>query len=244
MKFKLLFYPIFLFVISTGIFAQDNFSIENEKIVEFKGMTGFWLESSDNDKLDYIIQTYSSSEKKIIELNGKDYRTAEKIFIPLSESYIAYMKSKGIAPSGQEKGAGEEFCWPIAKFDRITSTFGRRWKTFHEGIDIPAGRGTPILAAGSGRVVVARFMENYGKTIWLEHRNNMITRYCHASELLVKEGEIVKKGQIIAYVGSTGNSTGNHLHFEMRYGDFPLNPLDFLPYNPGVNKSQYMKKID
>jgi len=242
MKIKTLIYLLLLFVITTSIFAQDNFSIESEKIEVYKESQGFWLTSGDNEKLDYIIATYAASEKKIIEINGKDYRKKDKIFIPLSDSYIAYVNSKGQTQKGKDKE--EEFVWPIAKFDRITSTFGRRWRTFHEGIDIPAGRGTPILAAGSGRVVVARFMENYGKTILLEHRNNMVTRYCHASELLVKEGDIVKKGQVIAYVGSTGNSTGNHLHFEMRYGDFPLNPLDFLPYHPAVNKTQYMKKID
>ncbi|HPS57013.1 MAG TPA: M23 family metallopeptidase [Spirochaetota bacterium] len=242
MKRGILSILLLIISVTTVISAQDNFSIESRRIGEYKGFTGFWTEPADAENLEYIIKTYGSSEKKIILINGSDYMSQERIFLPLSDSYLAYMKTKGTAQTGS--GICSDFDWPIMSFDRLTSTFGKRWNTFHEGIDIPAGKGTPIAAAGSGRVIVARFMDNYGLTVWLEHRDNIITRYCHASEILVKEGDIVTKGQVIANVGSTGNSTGNHLHFELRYGDFPMNPLDFLPYNPGVNKNQYLRKID
>ena len=169
------------------------------------------------------------------------YRKEKSVFIPFSDVYLEYLKSRESAPAGNSEN---DFIWPIEKFDRITSTFGRRWSAFHEGIDIPAGRGIPIFAACNGRVTTSKFMDNFGNTVWIEHRENLYTRYCHASQLVVKEGDIVKKGQLIAYVGSTGNSTGNHLHFEVRYGDFPLNPLDFLPFNPNVKKAQYIKKLD
>ena len=242
MKFRKTVYLFLAVTISTAIFAQDNFTIDCEKIEEYKGFQGIWLNDTGSEKLEFIIKTYGAAEKHIISINGRDYKTSDKFFLPLSESYLAYMKCKGQVSCSSE--SSNEFVWPVAEFDRITSSFGVRWNSFHEGIDIPAGRGTPILAAESGRVIAARFMESYGRAVWLEHRNNMVTRYCHASEILVKEGDIVKKGQVIALVGSSGNSTGNHLHFEIRYSDFPLNPLDFLPYHPSVNKAQYLRKID
>lgn len=241
MKALVLFILLAASPVFTAVSAQDNDTIGSMKIEEHKGFTGFWTEVSDKANLDYIIRTYASCEKKVILVNGNDYKSLERVFIPLSESYLAYIKTKGIM---QTDGRCDEFDWPIISFDRVTSSFGKRWNSFHEGIDIPAGRGTPIAAAADGRVIVARFLENYGYTVWLEHRGNMVTRYCHASEILVKEGDIVTRGQVIASVGSTGNSTGNHLHFEIRYGDFPMNPLDFLPYHPGVNKNQYLRKID
>lgn len=242
MKQAILFILLVFVSFTSVINAQDKFAIESRKIEEYRGFTGFWTEQADAAQLDYIIKNYGSCEKNIILVNGRDYRSLDRIFLPLSDSYLAYMKTNGRAQTGGNVCG--DFEWPIMSFDRVTSSFGKRWNAFHEGIDIPAGRGTPIAAAASGRVIVARFMENYGLTVWLEHRDNIITRYCHASEILVKEGDIVTKGQLIANVGSTGNSTGNHLHFEIRYGDFPMNPLDFLPYNPSVDKNQYLRKIE
>jgi murein DD-endopeptidase MepM/ murein hydrolase activator NlpD len=226
---------------SAFLYAGDVPSVDIEKIVEYKGFKGEWIANNDADKLEQFIKTYSSGFKDVVALNGKNYRKEKSVFIPYSDVYIEYIKSRETAPA---ENSENDFIWPIESFDRITSTFGRRWSAFHEGIDIPAGRGVPIIAACNGRVTVSKFMDNFGNTVCIEHRDNLYTRYCHASQLLVKEGEIVKKGQLIAYVGSTGNSTGNHLHFEVRYGDFPLNPLDFLPFNPNVKKAQYIKKLD
>ena len=234
-------YFIFLLLLSGMLYAADLSSNDIEKIVDYKGFRGEWITNEDSAKLDEFIKTYGTGFKDVVKLNGKNYKKGKSVFIPFSDVYMEYLKSKESLPTGNSEN---EFIWPIDKFDRITSTFGRRWSAFHEGIDIPAGRGIPIFAACNGRVILSKFMDHYGNTLLIEHRDNMTTRYAHASQLLVKEGEIVKKGQLIAYVGSTGNSTGNHLHFEVRYSDFPLNPLDFLPFNPNVKKTQYIKKID
>jgi len=234
-------YLITAFMFSGMLYAGEIPSIEIEKLVEYKGFKGEWIANDDPEKLEQFIKTYGTGFKDVIVLNGRNYRKVKNVFIPFSEAYMEYIKSRESAPAGNSEN---DFVWPIEKFDRITSTFGRRWSAFHEGIDIPAGRGIPIYAASNGRVTASRFMDNYGNTVWIEHRDNLFTRYCHASQLFVKEGDIVKKGQLIANVGSTGNSTGNHLHFELRYADFPLNPLDFLPFNPNVKKAQYMKKMD
>jgi murein DD-endopeptidase MepM/ murein hydrolase activator NlpD len=98
----------------------------------------------------------------------------------------------------------------------------------HEGIDFIAPPGSPILAAAAGIVAAAEFHPTYGNMIDVNHGHDLITRYAHASKMLVKPGELVKRGQKIAEVGNTGRSTGAHLHFEVRSSGVPLNPTRFL----------------
>ncbi len=98
----------------------------------------------------------------------------------------------------------------------------------HEGVDFPAPVGTPIHAASGGVVTVARSMAGYGRMVEISHGNGLVTRYAHASKIKVKEGDLVEKGQLIALVGSTGQSTGPHLHFEVRMAGHPLDPTLFL----------------
>jgi len=116
----------------------------------------------------------------------------------------------------------------------FSSNFGWRidpfngQKTFHEGIDFPAEVGTAIEAAASGKVIFADVHPAYGKMLEIDHGNGLITRYAHCSLLLVKEGDLVMRGQRVAEVGSTGRSTGPHLHFEVRLNGVPQNPARFL----------------
>jgi murein DD-endopeptidase MepM/ murein hydrolase activator NlpD len=109
--------------------------------------------------------------------------------------------------------------------------------TMHEGIDFNAPTGTSILAAGGGTVVFAEMHPSYGNQIDIDHGDGVLTRYAHASVLLVKQGDIVKQGQKIAEVGSTGRSTGAHLHFEVRSSGESKDPLAFLQ-NGVLNKRQ------
>jgi murein DD-endopeptidase MepM/ murein hydrolase activator NlpD len=109
---------------------------------------------------------------------------------------------------------------------RIDPFTGQR--AFHEGIDFPANSGTPILAAASGKVIFADVNPQYGKMVEIDHGNGLVSRYAHASKLLVKEGDLVVRGQEIARVGATGRSTGPHLHFEVRLNGVPQNPARFL----------------
>jgi len=115
-----------------------------------------------------------------------------------------------------------------------SSNFGYRIDPFngqqsmHEGIDFPAEAGTPIVAAASGKVIYAEWHAQYGKMIEIDHGNGLVSRYAHASNLLVKEGVLVVRGQLVANVGSTGRSTGPHLHFEVRLNGIPQNPARFL----------------
>lgn len=116
----------------------------------------------------------------------------------------------------------------------FSSNFGWRLdpftgqKSFHEGIDFPAEVGTPIEAAASGKVVYAEVHPAYGKMLEIDHGNGLVSRYAHCSSLAVKEGDLVVRGQRVATVGSTGRSTGPHLHFEVRMNGVPQNPARFL----------------
>ena len=120
-----------------------------------------------------------------------------------------------------------------------SSNFGPRIDPFsgkialHEGMDFPAKAGTPIVAAADGVVVHSGYDAEYGQRIDLRHKNNVVTRYAHAAKRLVKVGQLVRKGQKIATVGSTGRSTGPHLHFEVRVGGHAKNPIAYLKTRTG-----------
>lgn len=123
--------------------------------------------------------------------------------------------------------------WPI--YGTITSYFGWRQNPFggstfgfHTGIDIASYYGAPVRAAGEGEVVFAGWDGGYGKCVRIYHRDGIETVYAHFSEIAVKVGQKVKKGQVIGYEGCTGNCTGSHVHFEVRVGGVYIDPLDYL----------------
>jgi murein DD-endopeptidase MepM/ murein hydrolase activator NlpD len=119
-----------------------------------------------------------------------------------------------------------------------SSNFGWRIDPFtganamHEGVDFVADAGTPIYASAGGVVDYAGLDASYGNMVEIDHGNDIVTRYAHASKVLVKVGQVVRRGQEIAEVGSTGRSTGNHLHFEVRYKGIAQNPVRFLQKSP------------
>lgn len=122
---------------------------------------------------------------------------------------------------------GTGFLWP-AEGGWISSRFGPRWGRIHEGIDIAVPPGSVVRAAAQGRVKIARWYGGYGLLVVLDHGDGVSTRYGHNSRLLVREGEWVRRGEAIALSGNTGNSTGPHLHFEIRMDGRPVDPLRYL----------------
>ena len=110
----------------------------------------------------------------------------------------------------------------------FTSPFGMRWGRLHAGVDIAAPIGTPIRAADSGRVAIAGPTGGYGNYTCIQHGGNLSTCYGHQSRIGVSVGASVRQGQVIGAVGNTGNSTGPHLHFEVRVGGSPVNPMGYL----------------
>jgi murein DD-endopeptidase MepM/ murein hydrolase activator NlpD len=145
-------------------------------------------------------------------------------------------ESQGLAGLIQaQQGGGAlsgSLAWPVR--GPVTSPFGWRIhpifhvRKFHTGIDIGVGYGTPIHAAAAGRVIYASWMSGYGNTIIIDHGGGISTLYAHQSSLAVGLGAGVSGGQVIGYVGSTGYSTGPHLHFEVRVNGNPVNPLGYL----------------
>ena len=122
----------------------------------------------------------------------------------------------------------------VPNYGHITSLFGWRrdpfghGRDFHYGIDIAAARGTPIRATAPGEVVHAGWGGGYGKMIRIKHKYGFETVYAHCQSLNVEVGKTVQKGQVIAYVGMTGNATGNHCHYEVRLGNQPINPYPYM----------------
>lgn len=121
---------------------------------------------------------------------------------------------------------GSRFGWRI---DPITGQ-----QAMHTGLDFPAEVGTPIVAAAGGVVQAQEYHPAYGHMVEIDHGNQITTRYAHASKVLVRKGDIVKRGDLIAEVGNTGRSTGPHLHFEVLVSGVPQNPARFLASNPTV----------
>ncbi|MDP9751407.1 murein hydrolase activator EnvC family protein [Thermoanaerobacter pentosaceus] len=132
------------------------------------------------------------------------------------------------------KYSGGKLLWPVPSSSVITSPFGTRYHPIlkqyrtHTGIDIAAQTGASILAAADGQVIFAGYYGGYGYAVIIDHGDGISTLYGHNSALLVKEGDTVKRGQVIAKAGSTGLSTGPHLHFEVRKNGVPVNPMDWL----------------
>ena len=117
--------------------------------------------------------------------------------------------------------------WPVS--GPVTSPFGMRWGRMHEGIDIGVPYGTPIHAAAAGTVIYCGWEEGYGNLVVIDHGGNLATAYGHQSAIAVTCGQAVQQGDVIGYVGCTGHCTGPHLHFEVRIGGNPVDPLGYLP---------------
>lgn len=129
------------------------------------------------------------------------------------------------APGPVRRGSGR-LIYPIN--GTFTSPFGQRWGRLHAGVDISAPTGTPIRAADSGRVAIAGPTGGYGNYTCVQHTGSMSTCYAHQSRIGVSSGQSVRQGQVIGAVGNTGNSTGPHLHFEVRISGNPVNPMGYL----------------
>ena len=128
------------------------------------------------------------------------------------------------APTGAASAAG--YVWPVHGV--LTSYYGWRWGRMHEGIDIAVSNGTPVVAAAAGTVIVAGWMGGYGNLVVVDHGGGVSTAYGHNTSVAVGVGQQVVQGQLIAYSGNTGNSTGPHVHFEVRINGSAVDPLGYL----------------
>ncbi|NLZ53715.1 MAG: peptidoglycan DD-metalloendopeptidase family protein [Thermoanaerobacteraceae bacterium] len=169
--------------------------------------------------------------------NGSKEVAAEVLFkngIKVSEKVIGEkvlkepvtrIVARGTKAEVAFRGSGR-FVWPTV--GQITSPFGQRGREFHTGIDIAQSRGAPVRASNSGTVTFAGWRGGYGNLVIINHGGGIETYYAHNSAINVSVGQQVEKGQQIAKVGSTGRSSGNHVHFEIRVNGSPVNPLNYL----------------
>ena len=168
---------------------------------------------------------------KATYVNGEETERTILSSVTLKEPVTEYrLRGTKVRPTWMPTGS---FRWWAS--GRISSYFGGRkspggiGSTNHKGIDIAVPRGTPIYAADGGTVTYSGWMSGYGYLVQIDHGNGYVTRYGHNSSLTVSVGQHVYKGQQVARAGSTGNSTGNHCHFEVRYNGVAKNPLNYLP---------------
>lgn len=140
-------------------------------------------------------------------------------------------REQAAAAAGQDVPVhytGGSFQWPVASGGTITSYFGPRWGTMHNGLDIGCPEGTPILAGESGTVIISQYSSSAGNYVMIDHGGGVSTVYMHNSVLLVSEGQTVSRGEVIAYSGNTGWSTGPHCHFGLRINGSYVDPLPYL----------------
>lgn len=169
--------------------------------------------------------------KGITEIKVKD--TSNDINVKSTSNEIKTKKAdsdnintKAYKKTTSTQNTSSSFMWPAS--GSISSKFGSRWGSKHTGLDIAVETGTSVKAATAGKVIFSGWKGNYGNLIIIDHGNGYKTYYAHNSKLLAKVGQSVDKGAVVSLSGSTGNSTGPHLHFEIRQNDEPVNPLSFL----------------
>lgn len=195
-----------------------------------KAVNGLKDKNSKNKDDISIVEKYEVETKEIIsseEVISKLYEKVETKKTTKSSSGGVFIAASGMN-SGSKVNLGISLIRPVS--GTVTSRFGQRWGRGHKGIDIGAPKGTPVKAAASGTVIVSSYGYNggYGNYVILQNANGVQTVYGHCTSLNVKVGQTVSQGQTIATVGSTGRSTGNHLHFEIRVNGVAQNPQNYV----------------
>lgn len=175
-----------------------------------------------------MIAQLEVSKEDLLEINEEE----EQALMDIAKAKSQARKERDAEAKKFVASQKGKFAWPLPEKFRISSSFGYRIhpitgkKKLHTGTDIAAPKGTKVMAAGNGEVIVAKYYGGYGNTVIIDH-NGKWTLYGHMSKISVKEGQIVKTGQKLGEVGSTGNSTGNHLHYEVRINSEAVDPMKY-----------------
>ncbi len=212
---------------------QDTFWTMHEISAEVEEVTATPEPTEDEPDpepvTEYILHITVSS--KSVDALADLYRFTQDQRDILQQLLSEEMRPSLLALCGGIAVADGELCWPLPGHTYISCHFGEVdafGNTGHRGTDIPAPEGTPILAAHSGTVLVSGWNDSYGNQVLLDNGAGLSTRYAHMTQTAVTAGEAVTAGQVIGYVGSTGDSTGFHLHFEVMQNGMRMNPLELV----------------
>lgn len=195
---------------------------------------GRWYVVAEGETLELIAHTAGIPAEDILELNGleRDAQVKPGVLLFILDGTPAEHPALPPPDDPNDPNLPRPLLrWPLTTIHVVVgSPFGARWGKPHEGIDLPAPVGTPVFAAADGRVVYAgNGIRGYGNLIVIKHTGDLITAYAHNSLLLASEGQSVRAGDRIALVGQSGHATGPHLHFEVRRGQIPRDPMSYLP---------------
>ena len=212
--------------------ANDDLSVDIHQgdqivILPSRGM----LHIADmGDTLWSIANAYGASVATIMTANSKgseDLSIGEKLFIPGGKKPQSSERQLARAENPVSRSVVQRFAMPTV--GELSSGFGYRWGRLHSGIDLANDIGTKVRASRAGRVIYAGWYSGYGRTVVIEHDQGYTTLYGHLNESIVRDGQYVQGGQVVAYMGSTGDSTGPHLHFEVQKNGVAINPYSVLP---------------
>lgn len=179
-----------------------------------------------------------------------DFLALEKLKRKLDVEIQSYDQLQTILNSKMLSWSARPAIQPInnTQLERLHLTYGSRFHPIfkvhkdHKGLDFAAADGTPVYATGDGKISMAYFSSSYGNVIYLDHGFQFETRYAHLSAFAVKEGDVIKRGQLIGYVGNTGNSVAPHLHYEILINGTHVNPINF--FQRDLSNAEYQKLID
>ncbi|MGM0602888.1 MAG: M23 family metallopeptidase [Bacillota bacterium] len=175
---------------------------------------------------------YKGTEELINDMQHEIARLKDDISVVEKNERIIKNKAVKVRKEMRTKPS----IWPLAASGRISAEFGWRYhpilkrQEFHDGLDIAVNYNTPVISAAEGKVIFAGWSSGYGRLVKVKHSNQYTTYYAHLNKIAVSVGEKVKKGQLIAYSGNSGRSTGPHLHYEIRKNGVPENPRKYVNY--------------
>jgi len=178
------------------------------------------LVAARSEKTTTLASIRSDRDSTLAEIDALEQQSAAL------EARIREAQQRSSVPAVVAPSGSGVLGWPVS--GPVTSGFGVRWGRMHEGIDIAVGEGTPVRAAAAGTVIYAGWMSGYGNLVAVDHGNGLSTAYAHNSSLAVSVGQSVAAGEVVSYSGNTGNSTGPHVHFEVRVDGSAVDPLGYL----------------
>lgn len=226
---------LLLFLVAAGCGSAER---RGDQPLHGEHIRGTWHVVAQGETVASIARQAGIPIEDLVEINGLRRNEALEpgrplfVLAPPAKNSPTTTGSPSTPTSAGAPGAANSNAplrWPVAA-PRLTSPFGKRWGKDHDGIDMAAPVGTPVYAAAAGTVIYSGDqVRGYGNMVVIQHADGLVTVYAHNSLLLVHSGDGVAVGQEIARVGDTGRSTAPHLHFEVRRGENPQDPMQFLP---------------